>query len=320
MGIFALAAWDLFRYAKTPGLTSALPQLIDVSPGENFNTVAKVLEKNDIIRKPEKFKFLARVKMLDNRIKAGEYRLSAAMTPLEILKIMTDGDVFLYKITIPEGYNIYQIASILEKKGVVSETEFIQAATDKSLSQKMGIDAPGFEGFLFPETYFFEKTVSSEMIIRTMVDCFFKNFDPLWKSRPPDFPFTLYETVIMASLIEKETSLAEERPLVSSVFHNRIQKNMKLECDPTVIYGLKDFDGNLTRKHLRTPTDYNTYTQKGLPAGPITNPGKASFKAAIFPASTSYLYFVSKNDTSHYFSTTYEQHRKAVRTYQLGKN
>ncbi len=319
-GILGWVTWDLFSYAKTSAAVSAPPHIIEISSGQNLEITAEVLERTGVIRKPEKFKLLARVKMLDRRIKAGEYRLSATMTPLEILKIMTEGKVFLYKITIPEGYNVHQIASVLQKKGLVSKADFVRAAEDISSAQKVGIDARSFEGFLFPETYFFEKDVSPEAIIHTMVERFHMVFEPIWERRPADFPFTVFETVILASLIEKETGLSSERPLISSVFHNRIRKNMKLESDPTVIYGIEDFDGNLTRKHLRMPTDYNTYTQKGLPAGPITNPGAASLEAAIFPASTPYLYFVSKNDNSHHFSTTYEQHRKAVRNYQLRKN
>ena len=316
-GILGLFLWDLSNYADSASETSGNPQITTVSPGQDLETTSEILDKIGIIRKPGKFELLARLRMLDRRIKAGEYLLSPAMTPSQILEIMTEGKVFLHKVTIPEGYNIYQIAAVLGESGLVSEKNFVKAAADSTFARNMGIEALCFEGYLFPETYFFEKNVSSREIIRTMVERFRKVFNPLWERRPDDFPFSAFETIILASLIEKETGDPEERMLISSVFHNRLRNSMRLESDPTVIYGIDNFDGNLTRKHLRAPTDYNTYTKKGLPVGPITNPGKASLEAAIFPEETSYLYFVSKNGSSHHFSTNYDEHRRAVRKYQI---
>ena len=152
-----------------------------------------------------------------------------------------------------------------------------------------------------------------------MVQRFRSVFKPEWEERAASFGFTVHEVVTLASIIEKETGATFERPLISSVFHNRLRKKMRLESDPTVIYGIKDFNGNLTRKHLKTRTPYNTYKIRGLPAGPIANPGRASLEAALFPEKTKYIYFVSKKDRTHYFSTNLKEHNRAVRKYQLGR-
>jgi len=183
----------------------------------------------------------------------------------------------------------------------------------------LGLGAETLEGYLFPDTYFFPKDVTVEKIISTMVLRFWSIFSPAWKERAKHYGLTVHQVVTLASIIEKETGAAFERPLISSVFHNRLRKKMRLESDPTVIYGIKNFDGNLTRKHLKTRTPYNTYAIRGLPVGPIANPGRASLEAALFPEKTSFIYFVSKKDTTHHFSTNLKEHNRAVRKYQLGR-
>jgi UPF0755 protein len=310
---------DLYFYSKEPAQINAEPQIIMISSGQNFKSITRVLYEEKIIRYPFKFKLFARIKGFDRSVKAGEYLLSSSMSPEKILETLVEGKVYLYRITIPEGYNLNQVASLLEEKGVVKGTEFLEAANDPNFTEKLGINAKNFEGYLFPETYFFPKNISPRKIISTMVNRFHINFIPLWEKRHPDLTFSIHEIVILASIIEKETGIAEERPLISSVFHNRLNKNMRLQSDPTVIYGAEDYDGNITRKHLITPTPYNTYTNRGLPQGPIANPGKASLESALFPLESPYLFFVSKNDNTHFFSTNYDDHRKAVKKYQLNK-
>ncbi len=198
-----------------------------------------------------------------------------------------------------------------------SKIDFIKTATDPVLARKNGIEAATFEGYLFPDTYFFPQEVAMEQIISTMVNRFWSVFTPEWKVRAKDLGFTVHQIVTLASIIEKETGAAFERPIISSVFHNRLKKKMRLESDPTVIYGINNFDGNLTRNHLSTHTPYNTYKIKGLPAGPIANPGRASLEAALYPEKSVFIYFVSKKDNTHYFSTTLKEHNQAVRKYQL---
>jgi UPF0755 protein len=310
---------DLYFYSKEPALISPEPRLVMIGSGQTFESVTRILHEEKIIRNPIKFKIFARIKGYDRNVKAGEYLLSSSMSPEKILETLVEGKVYLYRITIPEGSNLNQVALLLEKKGVIKGTEFLEAANDPAFTEKLEIKAKNFEGYLFPETYYFPKNISPRKIISIMVNRFYGTFNPMWEKRPSNLTFTVHEIVILASIIEKETSIAEERPLISSVFHNRLNKKMRLQSDPTVIYGAKDYDGNITRNHLITPTPYNTYTKSGLPQGPIANPGKASLEAALFPPKSSYLFFVSKNDNTHFFSTNYDDHREAVRKYQLNK-
>jgi len=184
----------------------------------------------------------------------------------------------------------------------------------------VGLDTDTFEGYLFPDTYYFPKEAGVEKIISTMVERFRAVFVPEWRERAIQLGFTVNQIVTLASIIEKETGTPFERALISSVFHNRLKKKMRLESDPTVIYGIKDFNGNLTRKDLKTVTPYNTYQIRGLPAGPIANPGRASLEAALYPEDTSFIYFVAKKDSTHHFSTNLKDHNRAVRKYQLGRN
>lgn len=317
--LFFTVFQELSFYSKEPILAHGKPQIFQISSGQTFDLIIRNLHEEKIINHPLKFKLLARIKGVDRSIKAGEYLLSSSMTPEKILETIGKGKVHLYKITIPEGYTMDQIASLLEESGLVKGSEFLEAAKDLMFTEQLGIKAESFEGYLFPDTYFFSKGVSVRKVIETMVKQFHEIFTPMWKKRSSEMAFSIHEVVTLASIIEKETGISEERPIVSSVFHNRMKQNMPLQSDPTVIYGIQDFDGNLTRQHLNTPTPYNTYTISGLPPGPIANPGKASLESALFPAKSAYLYFVSKNDKTHFFSTNHDEHSKAVKKYQLNQ-
>ncbi len=309
----------LIRYSQTPASSISDPHMVTIQTGKSFQYITDLLSEYGIIDNPFKFKLYARIKGFDRSVKAGQYLLSANMPPQSIIEALVSGKVYLYRVTIPEGANLSEVALILENTELVKSFDFLSAANDPAFAEQFGIKAKNFEGYLFPDTYFFEKDVTSQKIISTMVRQFYNTFNPLWEKRSPDFHFSIHDIVTLASIIEKETGLAEERPLISSVFHNRLNKNMRLQSDPTVIYGIENFDGNITRKHLRTPNAYNTYTIRGLPPGPIANPGKASLEAALFPLESSYLFFVSKNDKSHFFSTNYTDHKAAVRKYQLNQ-
>ena len=310
-------AWNLINYASRSSGDDISEQAFTVLPGEAFSTVADRLYQTGIIGDSYRFKLFARLKGYDKRIRAGEYRLSSVLSPRQVLEIMVSGKVALHRITIPEGYNLYQIAALVAEAGLIEAPEFIRAATDSGMVKAMGVDADALEGYLFPDTYHFPKGLSAKKIALTMVNRFEEVFLPEWHHRASQMTWTVHQVVTLASIIEKETGAAFERPLIASVFHNRLAKNMRLSSDPTVIYGIKDFDGNLTRKHLSTPTPYNTYQRKGLPPGPIANPGAASLEAALYPAETDYLYFVSKQDGTHQFSTNLREHNRAVRKYQL---
>jgi UPF0755 protein len=308
---------DLIIYADKPAGTDPAKKIFIIARGQNFSTTTQDLHQKNLIQHTLKFRLLARIKGFDKRVQAGEYLLSPAMTPRAILEKLIQGKVNLHKITIPEGLNIYQIAAISAEAGFGSKTEFIRSATDAALAHKKGIEADTFEGYLFPDTYYFPKGETSTKIIAIMAERFWAKFRPEWILRSQELGFTIHQVVTLASIIEKETGAAFERPIISSVFHNRLKKGMRLESDPTVIYGIKNFDGDLKRKHLTTKTPYNTYKIKGLPHGPIANPGIASLVAALYPAETDYLFFVSKRDATHKFSTNLEDHNKAIRKYQL---
>ncbi len=265
------------------------------------------------------FLILAVLRGQDKSIKAGEYDISPCFSPEKILKIFVSGQIKLYRLTIPEGLNIREIAQLVETAGFGSKKNFMALASDPEFISSFGIKADSLEGYLFPETYFFPRGTGHKKIIKTMVQGFNSVFIPRWHETARKMGFSLHEIVILASIIEKETGVPEERPLIASVFHNRLKKGMRLESDPTVIYGIPDFNGNITRKDLRTPHSYNTYILTGLPGGPIACPGKMSLEAAVFPARTNYLFFVSKQDTTHYFSKNYQEHKRAVMKYQLNQ-
>ncbi|MFW5640749.1 MAG: endolytic transglycosylase MltG, partial [Thermodesulfobacteriota bacterium] len=225
----------------------------------------------------------------------------------------------LRRLTVPEGYTIQQIDSLAAEAGLLKPGVLFAAATDAEFVRKQGIEAETLEGYLFPDTYHFPKGVTAETLIQTMLDHFYSVFSGDWKERAEALDLSIHEVVTLASIIEKETGVPEERPLIASVFHNRLKRKMRLQSDPTVIYGAENYEGDLTRQHLDTATPYNTYRTAGLPPGPIANPGEASLRATLFPAESNYLYFVSRGDSTHQFSTNLADHNRAVRKYQLGK-
>lgn len=306
---------DIRRFAEEPA-GAGVSTFFKVSSGMNLADVSGALKEKDLISDAFKFRIVARYLKLDKKIQAGQYRLTPSMTPLAILDTLVTGKVYLKRITIPEGLTLKQIAALYEDAGMVKADEFIRAAEDRSEAKRLGIEADTFEGYLFPETYFFPEGVTAKRIVATMAQRFKRVFSEKWEKRAQELGFTVHDVVTLASIIEKETGDPSERPIISSVFHNRLHKKMRLQSDPTVIYGIDDFDGNLTRAHLKEETPYNTYTIYGLPPGPIASPGKGSLEAALYPADTDYFFFVSRNGRNHQFSRTFREHKKAVRKYQ----
>lgn len=318
IGLPAYFCMDMYFFAThLAEMTEPQKIIFKISSGQNFNKIVDTLFRQNLISSKMKFKLIARIKKSDRKLIAGEYELSTAMTPNAILKRLTDGSVRLHRLSIPEGFNIHQIAENVEAAGFSDKQSFISTATDEEFVRRMDISASTLEGFLFPDTYYFSNDVSPQQIIAAMLARFHEVFLPEWKVRTKEMGFSVNEVMTLASIIEKETGVASERPIISSVFHNRLKRKMRLATDPTVIYGIKNFNGNITKKDLRTYTPYNTYLITGLPPGPIANPGSESIKAALYPADTKYLYFVSKRDKTHYFSSTLAEHNRAVRKYQL---
>lgn len=313
----ALFIKGIYQFAETPAGSKAETVIFSIQPGQTIRTVAGQLHARKLIDNPLKFRILSRIKGLDNQLKIGEYQLSASMPPNEILDILVSGKSVLYRVTIPEGYTLKQISQAIEKSGLAANDQLYQAAIDPEFARERGIPADTFEGYLFPDTYLFPKGTPPRKIIAAMADRFEGIFTPQWKTQAQQLGFTIHQIVTLASMIEKETGAPSERPIIASVFHNRIRKRMRLESDPTVIYAIADFNGNLTRKHLQTYTPYNTYKISGLPPGPIANPGQKALEAALYPAKTKFLFFVAKQDGTHHFSASISEHNKAVRKYQI---
>jgi len=316
LGYFML---DLLAYAAKPASNNTKEQVFNIKSGSNFNDVAEKLAAMGLISSTFKFKILAVLKGVDKKLQAGEYRLTAAMPTALILKTLVEGNVRLHRLTIPEGYSLKQVADAAETAGIISKDPFLKAAANSTLIAKAGLKADSFEGYLFPETYYFPTGVSAEYIILTMFSRFNSVITPAWRIRAQELGLSLHQIITLASIIEKESGDPAENPVISSVFHNRLKLKMKLQSDPTVIYSIKDYKGNIQKKHLLANTPYNTYRIKGLPPGPIANPGKKAIHAALFPDNTRLLFFVARKDGTHEFSSNIKDHNKAVRKYQLRK-
>lgn len=314
--VFLLVRFGLF--AVRPADSGAAAQTFVVQEGQSLKEVAEELEKGKIITDRTLFMLWAQVMGYSKRIKAGEYRLSPDTPPIRILEKLERGAIITHPVTIPEGFTSKQIADLLDQKGLVDKKRFLSLTHDPALLKRYGISGPSLEGYLYPDTYQYGRGISASSAIDAMVKRFWQLIEPL-QERAQERNMTIRDVVTLASIVEKETGVPEERPIIASVFLNRMSRRMRLESDPTVIYGLADFNGNITRKDLLTPTPYNTYIIRGLPPGPIANPGIDSVKAVLYPVESKYLFFVSRNDGSHYFSRTLAEHNRAVRIYQKKK-
>jgi UPF0755 protein len=310
LGASLFALYLFFPVSREPRVVE-----VKVERGEPFAAVVDKLARHRIISHGRLFSLWAHLVGADKKIHWGLYRFELPLSPHEVLTRLRLGQGVFLRVTIPEGLTVAEIADLLESHGVVEKRAFLAEAKNPDLLAHLGREQ-GLEGYLFPDTYYFIPLGTARDALVTMAERFRKAFTPEMERRAHDLGLTAHEAVTLASLIEKETGIEEERPLVSAVFHNRLKANMPLQSDPTVIYGLSAFSGNLTRRDLRTPTRYNTYRISGLPPGPICNPGISSLRAALAPADVPYLYFVSKNDGSHAFSVTLAEHNRAVRAYQ----
>jgi UPF0755 protein len=296
--------------------------LVSIPQGASYPQIAKILFDNGVIRDQGAFLLAIRIKSKLKQsvaIKAGEQALDPSMNTWETIKTLVNGNFKFYPFTIPEGRNLREIAATVQNAGLGSAQDFLRLCYDKAFIKSLGIDADSLEGYLFPETYNFPKNTPIKTIITAMTDQFFK----VWKkynTLAAAKGLSLNEVVTLASIVEKETGASQERPLIAAVFFNRLDKKMRLQTDPTVIYGIPNFNGNLTKADLETPHAYNTYVIQGLPPGPIASPGEDSIKAVLNPAKAKYLYFVSKNDGTHHFSNTLAEHNKMVAQYQKSGN
>ena len=295
-------------------------QVFEVQPGMPLKQVAQQLSRQGLILSPGAFQAIAYIQSKQKQVMVGEYNLSPSMLPSEILSRITSGKTVLHPVTIPEGYRITEIAALLQSEGLADQESFLHHTRDKNIIQSLGISADNLEGYLFPETYHFSKYSPEIKIVQKMVTTFKEQvLKPQLLKSAKESSLSWHEIVTLASLIEKETGLDSERKIISSVFHNRLRKNMRLQTDPTVIYAIEKFDGNIRKRDLKIDSPYNTYRYKGLPPGPIANPGLKSIVAAMSPIESDHLYFVSRQDGSHHFSSTLNEHNQAVQKYQLRK-
>lgn len=315
----------LFFASKTfihkPAGSSSEQVLFEVRKGQSFQAVSEELERKNLISNAFFFTVYSRFQNGPKRLKVGEYALSSSMNPAQVLAVITSGKSFGKAFTVSEGLNIFEIADLYEQQGFGDRDEFLNLCFEKDFVKSLlGEEHDSLEGYLFPETYQITKYSTTKELLRSMVLNFQQAYaDIIAQSKIQGL--TKHQIVTLASIVEKETGAIEERPLIASVFHNRLKKNMLLQTDPTIIYGMAEKSRKtiikISKQDILTPTRYNTYVIKGLPPGPIANPGKAALMATVDPAQSDYLFFVSQNNGTHIFSSKYEDHAKAVRKFQM---
>jgi UPF0755 protein len=303
----------------TPGGGDEGEVLFVVPPGASLGAVARDLEAAGLVRSHLAVEALGRLRGVARELRSGEYALSRSLSPAEILQRIVEGRVRTLEVVLPEGFTAEEIAQRLAQQGLADAEAFLAEVRDPELPASLGVEGPSLEGYLFPETYHLARGLGAREIARILVAEFLR----VWPEIEPDARargLSMREAVTLASIVEKETGAPDERPLIASVFHNRLGRRMRLESDPTTIYGIPGFDGNLRRRHLEDEKNpYNTYRIPALPPGPIANPGLAALRAVVKPADSEYLYFVSRNDGTHVFSRSYADHTRAVHRYQRSR-
>lgn len=305
--------WYLFCLFISPGQGSITTD-ISFPSGSGIRKLANELKAGGVIRSSWHFVIMTRLRGDAHRLKAGEYRFSDNMTPGEILRKIVSGDVDCRKFTLPEGYSIYQAGELLEQKGYFKKDVFLDKCRDRSLLLSLGLSESSAEGYLYPATYNLSKGESVEQLLEQMIAQFNKAYAALQKSEGAH-SLSRHQLVTLASIIEKEAVSVDEKPIISSVFHNRLRIGMSLQSDPTAVYGVRAFSGKVSRADVQRTSPYNTYLNKGLQPGPIGNPGMDAVQAAMNPAKTDFLYFVARQDGTHYFSRSLEEHNRAVVRY-----
>jgi UPF0755 protein len=310
------------RYAVSPINPSFTVKIINIPKGVSFFRITEILNEAGLVENRPFFWVLAYGKGSTKSIRAGEYELAGSMSPSEIIEKLVRGEIKSYTVTLPEDITVNEAARKLVALKLINEEEFATLTTDKSFLSSLGIEGESIEGYLFPETYQFNRSMTTKEVIRIIVRQFWKEITPEMRKQAEKIGLTLNEWVTLASMIGKETGNKDEKTLVSAVFHNRLARGMKLQSDPTAVYHLEQ-EGTpvktILRKHLSADSPYNTYRIPGLPPGPIANPGRDSLRAALYPERVGYLYFVSTNDGSHHFSTSLDSHSQAVSKYQINR-
>ena len=292
---------------------------VSIPQGSSVASIGNRLVAAGVLPDPWTFRLAARFTGADRRLQAGEYRFAGESTPLVVMERLAAGDVYSLGLTFPEGLTVSEMAETFARSGLGTAKDFIGAASDPLLVAERGSGLRSLEGYLFPDTYPTPRTASADDIVHAMLARFDQVFTPELRALATERGWSVHQALTLASLVEKETARADERPIVAAVYLNRLKIDMPLQCDPTVVYALmlaRRWDGNIRKADLQTSSPYNTYRVRGLPPGPIASPGRASIEAALKPADVPYLYFVSRNDGSHVFAATLAEHNRNVQRFQ----
>ncbi|MCI5222836.1 MAG: endolytic transglycosylase MltG [Candidatus Electrothrix sp. AR4] len=325
--IIGLSVGGWFAYYVFTPTSGTEERIVHIPKGAGVRQIKGILGRHGIIRNDIRFLVLVRLlfeieKEHAPRLRAGEFKVPQGLTPLQTIRFLDTAKPVSYQVTVPEGKTMEEVAGIFSEGKWIDPERFLQLCRDRAFILELGIQADSLEGYLFPETYTLVRgEVDEQILITTMA----RRFSTVWgalsvqrqeKKTGRRKKFDRHRLLILASIVEKETGAAGERDVIAGVFYNRLRKGMRLQSDPTTIYGIENFNGNLTRADLKRKTPYNTYAINGLPAGPICNPGAAAIEAVLAPANVPYLYFVSRNDGSHHFSKTLKEHNRAVYKFQ----
>ena len=316
LAILAAALLSAFLLFDTEPAGPWEGKLVLVPKGSPLPEVVGIFREGEILPYPFAFRALVLLTFSGRQLHYGEYAFPTPPSAFEAWRKLVHGDVIKYEVTVPPGANLYDVAKLLEEKNLATAEAFLATATSSAVLGRLDIPGESAEGYLFPDSYILVKPITPREILEFMVRQFRRKVPPDAEKRAKEAGLSLHQVVTIASIIEKETGLEEEMPIVSAVIRRRLALGMPLQMDPTVIYGMKRFDGTVTRKDLRTAGPYNTYLNRGLPPGPIANPGAAALVAALNPSKEDYLYFVSRNDGSHTFSRTLPEHNRAVEEFR----
>ena len=299
--------------ASCEGSPRGAPVRVVIPTGSTFQAATDSLKAHGLLDSPRLFRLYAMVRRQDRAIKAGTYLFQRGTGWADLLHALHVGKALAHTVTVPEGFSLTSISSLLERIMQANPDSIAAAMRDTALLRELDVPTPMLEGYLFPDTYVFPDGVTPRHVVKTMVNRFEQSWDPAWDARLEALKMTRHDIITLASIIEKEARLAEERPVISAVYHNRLRIGMALQADPTVQYAMGVHSNRVLFKHLQTASPYNTYRNRGLPPGPICSPGRASIEAALHPADVPYLYFVAHPDGHHEFRSTFTEHTKAVR-------
>ena len=316
-GIAAWAGLQAREFLAATPAGDGGEKVIEIPQGASGRAVAEILAGEGVVTDADRFYLLLRYRDAVPGIRAGEFAFRTDWTPDEVITALHEAPEVTYPLSIPEGLRFTEIAERVEAAGRGwSADVFLDLVVDPELRASMGVEAENLEGYLCPETYRFSRDADERDVIGAMLRQFQISWGEAEQVRAEELGMTRHEVVILASLVEKETGAPPERPQIASVFHNRLRIGMKLECDPTIVYGIENYDGIIHKSDIANPHLWNTYVHPGLPKGPIANPGAEAIQAVLYPDETRYLFFVSKNDGTHHFSTSYAEHARMVQKYQ----